>query len=330
MTTPIPTSNLPSGFPDEATLNQLASAFFSALPGQAPTGLPVSSAQPSSGLPNLPTGAPGVGASALPGIFHGVQPPANPLPGGATIGPFGNGPQLPGTLVPGGNALPASPQDIGSIALSTPGRAPKAVAGNNVPDNAYTALPALDSRVGGAAVGVPQAYGTSTPPVDASAHGAPLPAAPTLAVLLPERRCRCRLAAFCPERGDRRSGQRRILRTARRRGPARLARRRRSGWRDTGQRTAARLGRVLFQRTRAAAIESRPSAALGPVGNLVGPSAVRRQRDPPRLPDPQRTGQRPAARLVRQRRDDAQAAGRDRPPRLVLRARELEHPPRRA
>jgi len=179
MTTPIPTSNLPSGFPDEATLNQLASAFFSALPGQAPAGLPVSSAQPSSGLPNPPTGAPGVGAAALPGIFHGVQPPANPLPGGATIGPFGNGPQLPGTLVPGGNALPGSPQDIGSIALSTPGRAPKAVAGNNVPDNAYTALPALDSRGGGAAISVPQAYGTPAPPVDASAHGAPLPAAPT-------------------------------------------------------------------------------------------------------------------------------------------------------
>jgi cysteine desulfurase/selenocysteine lyase len=169
----------PGALPDEATLNQLASSFFAALPGQAPAGLPLSSAQPSAGLPNLPTGAPGVGASALPGAFHGVQPPANLLPGGATIGPFGNGPQLPGTLVPGGNAIPQSPQDIGSIAASTPARAPKAIAGNGLPDNAYTALPALDSRIGGAALGVPQAYGTAAPAVDASAHGAPLPATPS-------------------------------------------------------------------------------------------------------------------------------------------------------
>lgn len=184
MTIPTPTSNLPglpnppSGFPDEATLNQIASAFFSALPGQAPVGLTASSAQPATSLPNVPSSAAGVSPAALPLAFNGVQPPANPLPGGATIGPFGNGPQLPGTLVPGGNAIPQSPQDFSSIAASTPARAPKSVAGNGVPDNAYTALPALDSRVGGAALGVPQAYGTSAPPVDHSAHGAPLPATP--------------------------------------------------------------------------------------------------------------------------------------------------------
>ena len=49
-----------------------------------------------------------------------------------------------------------------------------------------------------------------------------------------------------------------------------------------------------------------------------------------RLPDPGRARQRPAAGLARQRRDHAEAAGGDRPPRVLLRARELQHPPRRA
>ena len=107
---------------DVAELNQLAGAFFVSLSGQAPIG---------------------------------AQAPANPLPAGATIGPLGNGPQLPGTLVPGGNAAPSSPQDIASIAAAQPARAPKAAAGNGVPDVLYAAAPALDSRLGGAALGVP-------------------------------------------------------------------------------------------------------------------------------------------------------------------------------
>ena len=119
MTIQTPTNNAPGGLPDEATLNALANALFAGLP------------------------------------FNGVQAPANPLPGGATIGPFGNGPQLPGTIVPGGNALPQSPQDIASIAAAQPARLPKAEAGNGVPDVIYTAAPALDSRFGGAALGVP-------------------------------------------------------------------------------------------------------------------------------------------------------------------------------
>ncbi|HZT56159.1 MAG TPA: cysteine desulfurase, partial [Burkholderiaceae bacterium] len=99
MTIQTPTSDL-SGPLDAAALNQLAGAFFAALPGQAPIG---------------------------------AQAPANPLPAGATIGPFGNGPPLPGTLVPGGNALPQSPQDIASIAAAQPARFPKVEAGNGVP-----------------------------------------------------------------------------------------------------------------------------------------------------------------------------------------------------
>ena len=60
------------------------------------------------------------------------------------------------------------------------------------------------------------------------------------------------------------------------------------------------------------------------------PRGFRRQRDARRLPDPARDGQRQAADLVRQRRDHAEAAGGDRPAVVLLRARELQHPPRRA
>jgi cysteine desulfurase/selenocysteine lyase len=116
MTIPTPTSDVSGGPLDVAVLNQLACALFS----------------------TTPTGA---------------QAPANPLPAGATIGPFGNGPQLPGTLIPGGNVAPTSPQDIASIAAAQPARLPKATAGNGVPDVIYTAAPALDSRIGGAALG---------------------------------------------------------------------------------------------------------------------------------------------------------------------------------
>jgi len=130
-----PTSDV-SGPLDVAALNQLAGAFFAALPGQAPIG---------------------------------AQAPVNPLPAGATIGPFGNGPQLPGTLVPGGNVALSSPQDIAAIAAAQPARAPKATAGNGVPDVLYTAAPALDNRIGGAALGVPPA--TDSP--QRTAAGAP-------------------------------------------------------------------------------------------------------------------------------------------------------------
>lgn len=134
-----PTSELPTGASapgapfDVAALTELANAMFQALPGDTPQR----------------------GASGLPQPSNAVQAPANPLSAGATIGPFGNGPQLPGTLVPGGNAAPQSPQDIASIAAAQPARVPKAAAGNGVPDVVVTAAPALDSRVGGSALGVP-------------------------------------------------------------------------------------------------------------------------------------------------------------------------------
>ena len=141
MTIQTPTSNLPefgapmSGLPDDATLNRLANAFFSALPGHS--------------------------AGAVPAA---AQPPANPLPAGASIGPLGNGPALPGTLAPGANAAPTSLQDVAAIAAAQPGRAPKAEAGNGVPDLVYTSAPALDSRFGGAALSAPEPLsGSATP-----------------------------------------------------------------------------------------------------------------------------------------------------------------------
>ena len=58
-------------------------------------------------------------------------------------------------------------------------------------------------------------------------------------------------------------------------------------------------------------------------------ATFRRRHDPQRLPDPAGEGARPAADLARQRRDDAEAAGGDRPARRLLRARELQRPSRR-
>ncbi len=52
--------------------------------------------------------------------------------------------------------------------------------------------------------------------------------------------------------------------------------------------------------------------------------------DPQRLPDPRPAGARQAARVPRQRRDDAEAAAGDRRARALLRALQREHPPRPA
>ncbi len=92
---------------------------------------------------------------AAAGPAAGAQAPANPVPPGVSPGPWGQGPQLPGTLVPGGNVVPTSPQDIAAIVAAQPARLPKAEAGNGVPDVVYAAAPALDARAGGASLGVP-------------------------------------------------------------------------------------------------------------------------------------------------------------------------------
>ena len=151
---------LPPGLPDPATLARMASELFAALPGDASSSAGPRSA---SGVP----GTPPTGLSALPSFTPGVQVPTNFAPAGSPlVSPAGIGPGVPGTpipqgLVPGVNLLPASPTHLPHLANRAPALLPHAQAGNGLPDSAVTIAPALDSRFGGAALGVPQATGTS-------------------------------------------------------------------------------------------------------------------------------------------------------------------------
>lgn len=138
MTIQTPTSELPGGLPDLAALNQLAGAFFAALPGSPPS------------LPTTPLG--------------GVPAPVNVLPGGSSLGPLAQGPQLPGTLAPGANLAPTSPQSVLSLGASAPSLVPHSTAPNGLPDNAAIVPPALDGRVGTQALGVPTATGAAPDP----------------------------------------------------------------------------------------------------------------------------------------------------------------------
>ena len=161
MTIQTPTSNLPgasvpAGLPDVATLTQLAGAFFSALPGQAPS---------------LPSAAP---APDAPG---GVPAPSNVLPGGTSLGPLVREPQLAGTILPGGNIVPTTPQNVLSLGASTPSLLPHSAAPNGLPDHAAIVPPAVDSRSGGHALGVPQGYAASLPTLPQSPS--PLPGTPS-------------------------------------------------------------------------------------------------------------------------------------------------------
>ncbi|MDO9434425.1 family 2A encapsulin nanocompartment cargo protein cysteine desulfurase [Hydrogenophaga sp.] len=162
MTIQTPTSELPggtppAGLPDLATLNRLAGAFFAALPGSPPT------------LPTTPLG--------------GVPAPVNVLPGGSSLGPLAQGPQLPGTLAPGANLAPTSPQSVLSLGASTPSLVPHSTAPNGLPDNAAIVPPALDGRFGGHALGVPTAR--SAPP-DPAAASFGFPTGEALRALLAE------------------------------------------------------------------------------------------------------------------------------------------------
>ena len=148
MTTPTPTSNLapggpglagapPPGLPDVGLLTQLASQFFSALPG---TGGPLSAAGP---------------------LAHPV--PNSPLPPGFAPGPLANGPVLPGTLAPGANLVPTSPEAALAAVSSAPALAPHAAATNGLPDHAAVVPPAVNGRFGGHSLGVPQAASPAAP-----------------------------------------------------------------------------------------------------------------------------------------------------------------------
>ncbi len=147
MTIPTPTSNPvhtpggaggvapPAGLPDVATLTQLASQFFAALPGTAGQG---------GALPSNPV-------------------PGDPSPAGFAPGPLTKGPALPGTFAPGANIVPTTPQELAGGLASGPALAPKSAAMNGLPDHAAIVPPALNGRFGGHALGVPQVAPRAAP-----------------------------------------------------------------------------------------------------------------------------------------------------------------------
>ncbi|HIH2743761.1 TPA: family 2A encapsulin nanocompartment cargo protein cysteine desulfurase, partial [Burkholderia cenocepacia] len=83
-------------------------------------------------------------------------------PGGSPLaGPGGAGTGVPGLAlpqgkVPGANLAPSAPTHVLSLGNRAPALAPHAAAQNGLPDNVVSIAPALEPRVGGAALGVPQ------------------------------------------------------------------------------------------------------------------------------------------------------------------------------
>lgn len=100
---------------------------------------------------------------ALPSGQSGAQAPANIAPPGSPLAsPAGFGPGVPGNPIPQGqlpgtNLMPASPGTPLSLGNRAPALLPHALAGNGVPDNLHTAVPAYEPRTGGALLGVPAA-----------------------------------------------------------------------------------------------------------------------------------------------------------------------------
>ena len=133
-------SLLAAGLPDIGTLNRLAGEFFSALPGRQAAG--------------------------------GVPVPVNPQPAGMSPPPGALGPSTPAagpTLPPGGGLVPSSPQAPANVAASASSLRPHAQAPNGLPDVVVQAVPAYDSRIGGATLDVPEAAAAAQPPRGASA-----------------------------------------------------------------------------------------------------------------------------------------------------------------
>ncbi|WP_028604741.1 family 2A encapsulin nanocompartment cargo protein cysteine desulfurase [Ottowia thiooxydans] len=138
---------------DPAALARMASAIFSALPGQLP------------------------GAQAP----VNVAPPGSPLSSPAGLGPGVPGTPIPQGQVPGTNLIPASPTPVLSLANRIPALLPHAPAGNGVPDNAFAPVPGYEPRFGGNALGVPEAASGDSyyflPNGHPSPGGAPQPTA---------------------------------------------------------------------------------------------------------------------------------------------------------
>ena len=142
MTIPTPINEVKSPL-DINTLAQLANQFFANLPGDE---MKSTGQFPNHHLP---------GSSSL----GGVNAPVNVLPAGTSLGPLANGPQLPGTHVSGANIAPQTPNSAVSMVASTPSLVPHATAPNGLPDHLASIPPAVDGRLGGAVLGVPQAQG---------------------------------------------------------------------------------------------------------------------------------------------------------------------------
>ncbi|OLL30898.1 cysteine desulfurase [Burkholderia sp. SRS-W-2-2016] len=153
-----PPPGLPAGLPNPAQLARLATGFFSALPGGAPS-------------PGVSAGSGAVGgvASALPAAAPILASLGNPAPAGSPLaGPGGSGTGVPGLAVPqgkaaGANLLPSAPTHVLALGNRAPALVPHAAAQNGLPDNAATIAPALEPRAGGAALGVAPFYFLDTP-----------------------------------------------------------------------------------------------------------------------------------------------------------------------
>ncbi|HDR9613037.1 TPA: cysteine desulfurase, partial [Burkholderia aenigmatica] len=89
-------------------------------------------------------------------------------PGGAGTGVPGLA--LPQGKVPGANLAPSAPTHVLSLGNRAPALAPHAAAQNGLPDNVVSIAPALEPRVGGAALGVPQ---VSAPAPERAAKASP-------------------------------------------------------------------------------------------------------------------------------------------------------------
>jgi cysteine desulfurase/selenocysteine lyase len=143
-----PQPHAPESPIDTALLSRMATALFAALPGEAPT------------LPAPPV--PGV-----QGPLH-LAPPGSPLASPAGFGPGVPGTPIPQGQIPGSNLIPASPAQLPSLSNRAPALLPHAAAGNGVPDTAVSVLPAYEPRLGGAALGVPEAAAAAQPPAGAA------------------------------------------------------------------------------------------------------------------------------------------------------------------